>query len=56
MLAAPEALTEVVLGEHGLVRGVGPDQVYIDMSTVGRTPCDRSPVVRAKRANIESGQ
>jgi|SRR5438105_5847609 len=56
MLATPEALNDVVLGEHGLVRGVGPGQVYIDMSTVGRTPCDRSPVVRAKRANIESGQ
>jgi 3-hydroxyisobutyrate dehydrogenase-like beta-hydroxyacid dehydrogenase len=35
MLATPEALTEVVLGEHGLVKGLGPNQVYIDMSTVG---------------------
>src|SRR5229473_572449 len=35
MLATPEALTEVVLGEHGLVRALGPSQVYIDMSTVG---------------------
>jgi len=35
MLATPEALTEVVLGEHGLMRGFGPSQVYIDMSTVG---------------------
>src|SRR6188474_3449797 len=35
MLATPEALTEVVLGEHGLIKGLGPSQVYIDMSTVG---------------------
>src|SRR5712692_4844294 len=35
MLATPEALTEVVLGEHGLVRALGPGQVHIDMSTVG---------------------
>jgi len=35
MLATPEALTEVVLGEHGLAKGLGPGQVYIDMSTVG---------------------
>src|SRR5439155_901742 len=35
MLATPEALKEVVLGEHGLVRAFGPSQVYIDMSTVG---------------------
>jgi 3-hydroxyisobutyrate dehydrogenase-like beta-hydroxyacid dehydrogenase len=35
MLATAEALTEVVLGEHGLVRRLGPGQVYIDMSTVG---------------------
>src|SRR6266404_3763350 len=35
MLATPEVLTEVVLGEHGLMRGSGPSQVYIDMSTVG---------------------
>jgi len=34
-VATPEALTEVVLGEHGLVRSLGPGQVYIDMSTVG---------------------
>jgi len=34
-LATPEALKEVVLGEHGLVRALGPGQVYIDMSTVG---------------------
>ena len=37
MLATPEALTDVVLGEHGLVRALGPGQVYIDMSTVGHT-------------------
>lgn len=36
MLATPEALTDVVLsGEHGLVRALGPGQMYIDMSTVG---------------------
>ena len=35
MLATPEALKEVVLSEHGLVRALGPGQVYIDMSTVG---------------------
>ena len=35
MLATPEALTEVVLGEHGLMKGFGQSQVYIDMSTVG---------------------
>jgi 3-hydroxyisobutyrate dehydrogenase-like beta-hydroxyacid dehydrogenase len=35
MLTTPEALKEVVLGEHGLVRALGPGQVYIDMSTVG---------------------
>src|SRR5882724_8022213 len=35
MLATPEALTEVVLGEQGLVRSLRPGQVYIDMSTVG---------------------
>ena len=35
MLATPEALKEVVLGEHGLVRALGPGQVYVDMSTVG---------------------
>jgi 3-hydroxyisobutyrate dehydrogenase-like beta-hydroxyacid dehydrogenase len=35
MLATPEALTEVVLGEQGLAKGLAPGQVYIDMSTVG---------------------
>jgi 3-hydroxyisobutyrate dehydrogenase-like beta-hydroxyacid dehydrogenase len=35
MVATPEALNEVVLGEHGLVTALGPGQVYIDMSTVG---------------------
>src|SRR5439155_3506941 len=35
MLATPEALKEVVLGEHGLVRALRPGQVYVDMSTVG---------------------
>jgi 3-hydroxyisobutyrate dehydrogenase-like beta-hydroxyacid dehydrogenase len=35
MLATPEALNEVALGEHGLVKALRPGQVYIDMSTVG---------------------
>ena len=36
MLATPEALKDVVLGaEHGLMRALGPGQMYIDMSTVG---------------------
>ena len=35
MLANPEALQEVVLGENGLAKALGPGQVYIDMSTVG---------------------
>src|SRR6266851_3426138 len=35
MLATPEALKDVVLGERGLVRALAPGQVYIDMSTVG---------------------
>jgi len=35
MVATPEALNDVVLGEHGLVKALGPGQVYIDMSTVG---------------------
>jgi 3-hydroxyisobutyrate dehydrogenase-like beta-hydroxyacid dehydrogenase len=35
MLATPEALKDVVLGEHGLAQRLGPGQVYIDMSTVG---------------------
>jgi 3-hydroxyisobutyrate dehydrogenase-like beta-hydroxyacid dehydrogenase len=35
MLATPEALKEVVLGERGLGRALAPGQVYIDMSTVG---------------------
>src|SRR5438128_7166879 len=45
MLATPEALKDVVLGaEHGLVRALGPGQMYIDMSTVGpHIPSDRSP-------------
>src|SRR5881392_4224917 len=43
MLATPEALKDVVLGEHGLVKGLGPGQVYIDMSTVGPYTMDRSP-------------
>jgi 3-hydroxyisobutyrate dehydrogenase-like beta-hydroxyacid dehydrogenase len=35
MLATPEALQTVVLGEHGLAKALGPGRVYIDMSTVG---------------------
>jgi len=35
MLATPEALQEVVQGEHGLANALGAGQVYIDMSTVG---------------------
>src|ERR1700736_6461246 len=35
MLASPEALQEVLLGEIGLAKALGPGQVYIDMSTVG---------------------
>ena len=35
MLATPEALREVVLGENGLAKALGPGQVYVDMSTVG---------------------
>jgi 3-hydroxyisobutyrate dehydrogenase-like beta-hydroxyacid dehydrogenase len=36
MLATPEALQEVVLGENGLAKALRPGQVYVDMSTVGR--------------------
>jgi 3-hydroxyisobutyrate dehydrogenase-like beta-hydroxyacid dehydrogenase len=35
MLATPEALEQVVLGEDGLASAMGPGQVLIDMSTVG---------------------
>src|SRR5450755_2019894 len=35
MLATPEALEEVVLGETGLAKSLRPGQVYVDMSTVG---------------------
>jgi 3-hydroxyisobutyrate dehydrogenase-like beta-hydroxyacid dehydrogenase len=35
MLATPDALREVVLGENGLAKALGESQVYIDMSTVG---------------------
>lgn len=35
MVATPEALHEVVLGENGLATALGPGQAYIDMSTVG---------------------
>ena len=41
MLATPQALTDVVLGEHGLVRALGPGQVYVDTFTspTHRTGC-----------------
>jgi len=35
MLATPEALEQVVFGNEGLAGGLGPGQVFIDMSTVG---------------------
>jgi 3-hydroxyisobutyrate dehydrogenase-like beta-hydroxyacid dehydrogenase len=35
MLANPEALEQVVLGEHGLAGAMAPGQILIDMSTVG---------------------
>jgi 3-hydroxyisobutyrate dehydrogenase-like beta-hydroxyacid dehydrogenase len=35
MLATPDALQEVVLGENGLAKALGAGQMYIDMSTVG---------------------
>jgi 3-hydroxyisobutyrate dehydrogenase-like beta-hydroxyacid dehydrogenase len=35
MLANPDALQEVVLGENGLAKAFSAGQVYIDMSTVG---------------------
>ena len=56
MLATPEALTEVVLGEHGLIGALGPGQVYIDMSTVGphtiRLIADRLPDVSVVDAPV----
>jgi 3-hydroxyisobutyrate dehydrogenase-like beta-hydroxyacid dehydrogenase len=35
MLATPEALEAVVLGEKGLAHAMGPGQILVDMSTVG---------------------
>ena len=35
MLAAPDALEEVVFGDAGLAQGLRPGQLLIDMSTVG---------------------
>jgi 3-hydroxyisobutyrate dehydrogenase-like beta-hydroxyacid dehydrogenase len=35
MVATPEALEQVVFGDEGLALGLGPGQVFIDMSTVG---------------------
>jgi len=47
MVATPEALDQVVLGEEGLARALGPGQILIDMSTVGpetvRSIADRLP-------------
>jgi 3-hydroxyisobutyrate dehydrogenase len=33
-LPGPGEVSEVVLGEHGLVHGVGADSVYVDLSTI----------------------
>jgi 3-hydroxyisobutyrate dehydrogenase-like beta-hydroxyacid dehydrogenase len=49
MLATPEALQEVVLGDHGLARAIGAGQMYIDMSTVG------PDTVRSIAANLPEG-
>ena len=35
MLATPDAIEQVVLGDEGLALALGPGQVFIDMSTVG---------------------
>ncbi len=35
MLATPEAVEEVLFGTEGLVRGLGPGQILIEMSTIG---------------------
>ena len=35
MLATPDALEQVVFGDEGLALGLGPGQVFVDMSTVG---------------------
>jgi 3-hydroxyisobutyrate dehydrogenase-like beta-hydroxyacid dehydrogenase len=35
MLASPEAVEEVVLGEDGLARGLGPGSTFVEMSTIG---------------------
>ena len=47
MVATPEALEQVVQGEEGLARALGPGQILIDMSTVGpetvRSIADRLP-------------
>jgi 3-hydroxyisobutyrate dehydrogenase-like beta-hydroxyacid dehydrogenase len=35
MLATPEAVEEVLFGTEGLVEGLGPGQILIEMSTIG---------------------
>jgi 3-hydroxyisobutyrate dehydrogenase-like beta-hydroxyacid dehydrogenase len=35
MLATPEAVEEVLFGTEGLVQGLGPGQILIEMSTIG---------------------
>jgi 3-hydroxyisobutyrate dehydrogenase-like beta-hydroxyacid dehydrogenase len=35
MLVTPEVVEEVLFGADGLVQGLGPDQVLIEMSTIG---------------------
>lgn len=37
MLATPEAVEEVLFGGEGLVHGLGPGQILIEMSTIGPT-------------------
>jgi 3-hydroxyisobutyrate dehydrogenase-like beta-hydroxyacid dehydrogenase len=37
MLATPEAVEEVLFGTEGLVHGLGPGQILIEMSTIGPT-------------------
>ena len=49
MLAAPDALEEVVFGDAGLAQGLRPGQLLIDMSTVG-PDADASVAGRLPRA------
>jgi 3-hydroxyisobutyrate dehydrogenase-like beta-hydroxyacid dehydrogenase len=48
MLSTPDALEQVVFGDDGLVQGLHPGQVLIDMSTVG-PHADRSVAARLPR-------